>query len=149
MGIKLEGIHFHCGSGLNGASSFKKSINMAKACIEIGRKFGHKMETLDLGGGYPAGEIEGSMLEALKMTKDDPLGYRVIAEPGRYLCSNTGYIFTRVIGKRNKNNKNCLHVNDSLYHQFNCVLMDGISFENDKNQFYGKIDSNGDHSHIS
>lgn len=133
MGIRLEGLHFHCGSGLNGATSFKKSINMAKACIEIGRKFGHKMETLDIGGGFPAGEMDANMISALRMTKNDPLGYRVIAEPGRHLCSNTGYIFTRVIGKRNKNNKNCLHVNDSLYHQFNCVLMDGISFENDKN----------------
>lgn len=102
---------------------------MAKACIEIGRKFGHKMETLDLGGGFPAAEIDYSTLEALKMTKNDPLGYQVIAEPGRHFCSNAGYIFARVIGKRNKNGKICLHINDSLYHQFNCIQMDGISFE--------------------
>lgn len=87
MGIKLKGIHFHCGSGLNGAASFKKSIMMAKACLEIGRKYGHSMEILDMGGGYPGGEIDASMLEALKLTKDDPLGYQVIAEPGRYLSS--------------------------------------------------------------
>jgi hypothetical protein len=30
---------------------------MARACLEIGRKYGHKMEILDLGGGFPAGEI--------------------------------------------------------------------------------------------
>lgn len=116
MGIKLKGIHFHCGSGQNGAASFKKSINMAKACIEIGRKYGHSMEILDLGGGYPAGEIDKTMLDALKLTKDDPLGYKVIAEPGRYLSSTCGYLFTRVIGKRIKNNKTCIHVNDSIYH---------------------------------
>jgi len=37
MGIKLGGIHFHCGSGQHGSNDFKKAINTAKACIEIGR----------------------------------------------------------------------------------------------------------------
>ena len=74
------------------------------------------MDILDLGGGYPAGEINNEMLEALKTTENDPLGYKVIAEPGRYLSSNCGYLFTRVIGKRIKNDKTCIHVNDSVYH---------------------------------
>jgi len=74
------------------------------------------MEVLDLGGGYPAGEIDSNMLEALTLTKNDPLGYKVIAEPGRYFSSNSGYLCTRIIGKRVKNGKTCIHVNDSLYH---------------------------------
>jgi diaminopimelate decarboxylase len=51
MGIRLEGIHFHCGSGQHGSSSFRKAVNIARACMEIGREQGHRMETLDLGGG--------------------------------------------------------------------------------------------------
>ena len=74
------------------------------------------MEILDLGGGFPAGEIDEKMLDIIKSTKNDPLGYEVIAEPGRYMSSNCGYLFTRVLGKRRKNNKNCIHVNDGLYH---------------------------------
>lgn len=97
MGIKLKGIHFHCGSGKDGSDSFKKSINMAKACMEIGRKYGHSMEILDLGGGFPAGDMDKNTLEALHLTKDDPLGYKVIAEPGRHISSNCGYVFTRVL----------------------------------------------------
>lgn len=97
MGIKLKGIHFHCGSGKDGSASFKKSIKMARACLEIGRKYGHIMDTLDLGGGFPAGEVDRNMYEALLLTKDDPLGYKVIAEPGRHLSANCGYVFTRVL----------------------------------------------------
>jgi len=97
MGIKLKGIHFHCGSGKDGSASFRKSINMARACMEIGSKFGHKMEILDIGGGFPAAEIDNNMMEALLLTKDDPLGYKVIAEPGRHISSNCGYVFTRVL----------------------------------------------------
>jgi len=28
----------------------------------IGREYGHKMEILDLGGGYPAGELSDSLI---------------------------------------------------------------------------------------
>jgi len=35
----------------------------------------------------------------------------------------------------------CYHVNDGVYHSFNCVLMDGVSFENQNDQFYQKWNS--------
>jgi diaminopimelate decarboxylase len=57
LGIKLHGIHFHCGSGKNGSSSFTKAVHMARKCMEIGRLCGHEMNVLDLGGGFPAGEL--------------------------------------------------------------------------------------------
>lgn len=37
------------------------------------------METLDIGGGFPSGHLNQSTIEALTVTKNDPLGYRVIA----------------------------------------------------------------------
>lgn len=33
-------------------------------------------------------------------------------------------------------------MNDSVYHSFNCTLMDGISFENSNDQFYSYIKGN-------
>ena len=136
MGIILHGIHFHCGSGQHGSASFKKAVDMARACITVGRQFGHKMEILDLGGGFPAGELDQRTISALQVTEKDPLGYQVIAEPGRHFSSNSCYLATRILGKRIKSNKMCYHVNDGLYHSFNCVLMDGVSFENQNDQFY-------------
>jgi diaminopimelate decarboxylase len=100
------------------------------------------METLDVGGGFPSGDISSSTIEALEITKDDPLGYKVMAEPGRHFSAYSCYLLSRVIGKRTKNGKPCYHLNDSLYHSFNCNIMDGISFENSK-QFYSKIDAEG------
>lgn len=57
LGVNLSGIHFHCGSGKYGSSNFQKAIEVAKASIKIGRKYGHSMEILDLGGGFPAGDL--------------------------------------------------------------------------------------------
>lgn len=105
MGINLKGIHFHCGSGVHGSSNFKKAIEMAKACLYEGRAIGHRMEILDLGGGFPAGEINETMLEHLKLTYNDPLGYKVIAEPGRHFSSNSCYLATRILAKRVKSEK--------------------------------------------
>jgi len=41
MGIKLKGIHFHCGSGQHGSSAFGKAVKLSRKCLEIGRMHGH------------------------------------------------------------------------------------------------------------
>jgi len=43
MGIRLHGIHFHCGSGLHGSNGFKRGVLLARECMEIGRKYNHRM----------------------------------------------------------------------------------------------------------
>ena len=55
MGIKLHGIHFHCGSGLHGSNGFKRGVLLARQCLEIGRQYDHAMELMDVGGGFPSG----------------------------------------------------------------------------------------------
>lgn len=107
--------------------------------MEIGRKYGHAMNILDLGGGYPAGELPESLVDILRQTQNDPLGYRVIAEPGRHMCSNNFYLACRVIGRRIKHRRTCLHVNDGLYHGFNNFLMDCASFDRFETQFYSVL----------
>lgn len=68
MGINLKGIHFHCGTGMQGSSGFGKAITLAKKCMEIGRSNGHEMHTLDIGGGFPAGDLPEKTINALKPT---------------------------------------------------------------------------------
>lgn len=140
MGISLKGIHFHCGSGQHGSSAFGKAVTLARKCLEIGRIYDHEMTLLDVGGGFPSGELNEKTVNALKVTENDPLGYRTIAEPGRHFSGNSFYLLTRVLGKRLKSGKPCYHLNESLYHSFNCNLMDGVSFENDTRQFYGMFE---------
>lgn len=111
---------------------------MARNCLEIGRQYGHPMELLDIGGGMCSGDLENDFIAAVSVTKNDPLGYRVIAEPGRHLSSHSCYLFARVLAKRTKEHRLCYHINDSVYHSFNCTLMDSVSFEDENDQFYSK-----------
>lgn len=87
LGVNLQGIHFHCGSGMNGADSFERAIKLANECIALARGIGHDMKILDIGGGFPSGEISEKMLSALKLTENNPLNYTVFAEPGRHICA--------------------------------------------------------------
>ncbi len=64
-------------------------MQKARECIKIGRSIGHSMEILDIGGGLPADTIHQEIIDALKSTYNDPLGYKIIAEPGRYLSSKS------------------------------------------------------------
>lgn len=96
---------------------------------------------MDVGGGFPSGELTRNTIDALEITRDDPLGYKVFAEPGRHFSAQTFYLLTRVLGKRLKSGMPCFHLNESVYHSFNCNLMDGVSFEGSKDQFYGKVEN--------
>lgn len=89
MGVTLGGIHFHCGSGQKGASNFNEAMIKARECVQIGRSLGHPMEIIDIGGGLPSDKLGDDVLQALQSSRDDPLGYTVIAEPGRYFSSKT------------------------------------------------------------
>lgn len=93
---------------------------------------------MDIGGGFPAGDLPQSTIDSLKPTFNDPLNYRVIAEPGRHMSSRCFYLVTRILGQRVKSGKTCYHMNDSVYHSFNCTLMDDVSFDGQE-QFYSKI----------
>lgn len=38
-------------------------------------------------GGFPSGDLSQNLIDALKQTQNDPLGYKMIAEPGRHISS--------------------------------------------------------------
>lgn len=111
MGIKLQGIHFHCGSGMHGSNGFKRGVLLARSCMEIGRKYSHKMEIMDVGGGFPSADLSQNTIEALEITRNDPLGYQTFAEPGRHFSAHSFYLLSRVLGKRNKSGMSCYHLN--------------------------------------
>jgi diaminopimelate decarboxylase len=144
LGVCLEGLHFHCGSALEGAiKNFKRTIEKARRFMVIARAHGHTMTTMDIGGGFPGHQISQHFVDILAATRDDPLGYKVIAEPGRHFSTLCFSLLVRVIGQKTKKSVNCFHINDSVYHAFNNVATDGVSLDEAEDQFYGYVDETG------
>lgn len=141
MGVMIHGIHFHCGSSIHGSDAFSNALKLANKCMKLGKAMGHPMEILDLGGGFPMGDLTKTHKFIITKTKDR--NYKVIAEPGRYFSSLSSILATRVLGRRHKHEKFCYHLNDSVYHTFNVVIMDAVNWNN-KNQLYGSFNSQGE-----
>jgi diaminopimelate decarboxylase len=130
LGVCLEGLHFHCGSSLQGSmKNFKRTIEKARRFIVIARAHGHSMKIMDIGGGFPGHQIPQHFVETLKATRDDPLGYEVIAEPGRHLSTLCFSLMVRVIGQKTKKGVKCFHINDSTYHAFNNLVSDFLCLD--------------------
>eukprot|EP00808_Paulinella_micropora_P014876 g29974.t1 len=131
LGLKCVGISFHCGSGAS-VDAYRDALKDAKVAFDLGRKVGHPMELLDIGGGFPGVESETCSFreiarEIAPILKRDWQGVRKIAEPGRFFCASTQTLATQIIGKRvreSKGGKREYYVNDGLYQSFNCILYD-------------------------
>jgi diaminopimelate decarboxylase len=99
--LDVTGIHLHIGSQITQVGPYALAVKKAVAMAELLRRKGHRVETLNLGGGLgiiyrderPATPAEfaaavGPLVEGH--------GLRLILEPGRYIVGNAGVLLTRV-----------------------------------------------------
>lgn len=105
LGADLAGATFHAGSQCLNPDNWRIGIEAALALFERMRAKGLTPRLLNLGGGYPVehdspipsirhiGEVINAAL------KDIPDNIRIMAEPGRFLVSDSAYLVCRVIGQ--------------------------------------------------
>nr|AAY55672.1 IP02715p [Drosophila melanogaster] len=61
LGLKVTGTSFHVGSGCSEVEAYDRAIEKAENIFKVGEMIGHKMELLDVGGGFPG--IDDEMFE--------------------------------------------------------------------------------------
>lgn len=105
LGADLAGATFHAGSQCLNPANWRIGIEAALALFERMRAKGLTPRLLNLGGGFPVehdspvpaiaeiGEIINAAL------RDVPNSIRIMAEPGRFLVSDSAYLICRVIGQ--------------------------------------------------
>ena len=106
--MDVVGVSFHVGSGCIDASAFTEAIAVARGIFDEGARAGHKMNLLDIGGGFPGdnnapvpfSDMSEVVNQALEQYFPVSSGVRVIAEPGRYYVSSSGTLAVNVISKR-------------------------------------------------
>ncbi|XP_070389377.1 ornithine decarboxylase-like isoform X2 [Dermacentor albipictus] len=104
--IKDKNARFHIGAAFKHPTVFQRTIEDAKAVFDVGRELGFKMDTLDIGGGFPGGARKlDSFVELCHVIRDaidtnfPPSScINIIAEPGQFFVMSAYTLITKVVG---------------------------------------------------
>ncbi|MEX2283226.1 MAG: diaminopimelate decarboxylase [Gemmatimonadota bacterium] len=101
-GLEVKGIDVHIGSQILEVEPYMLALQKVLELSEQLRAEGHRLEYLDLGGGFgvsyegeastPARVFAEALLPELRRS-----GLRLVLEPGRYILAPSGILLTRVI----------------------------------------------------
>jgi len=132
--LRLGGLHLHIGSPVYLIQPYVDAVTKANALIDRLTGGGHKIEWLDLGGGYAVNYKKPD--QALPVTEHAkallPLiqgrSYRVALEPGRYIVGNAGILLTRVIYRKTSGEKQFVIVDAGMNDLIRPTLYDAFHF---------------------
>lgn len=108
LNLPVIGVSFHVGTKSRNLQAFYQGIADARHVFDLGRKLGHVMTVLDIGGGYPGTydfqpgfkEFAAVINEALDRYFPGTEGVEIIAEPGRYFVGSAFTAVLNIIGKK-------------------------------------------------
>lgn len=138
LGVEVDGVSFHVGSGATDPNAFTYAIELAKKAFDMGRMFGFDMQILDVGGGFCGGALDAEgnvdfrgVDEALNAALEEHFaegsvdGLTIIAEPGRFFTETIATLGTLVYGRRSRGKNSFDYwITDGLYGSMNCLLYD-------------------------
>jgi diaminopimelate decarboxylase len=132
--LRLGGLHLHIGSPVYLIQPYVDAVNKANALIDRLTARGHKIEWLDLGGGYAVNYKNPH--QALPVTEHAkallPLiqgrSYHVALEPGRYIVGNAGILLMRVIYRKTSGEKRFVIVDAGMNDLIRPTLYDAFHF---------------------
>ena len=132
--LRIGGIHLHIGSPVYEIQPYVEAVTKANALIDRLMARGHRIEWLDLGGGYAVNYRKPD--QALPVTEHArallPLiqgrPYRVALEPGRYIVGNAGILLTRVLYRKTGGEKRFVIVDAAMNDLLRPTLYDAFHF---------------------
>ncbi len=138
--VRLRALHLHLGSGGKTIDPYVEAVRKILPLIDQLRSDGHRVDALDLGGGYGADYETGSVPSAVDYASGIvPLlldrQLKLILEPGKSICANAGLLITSVLYTKQSGSKNFAIVdagmNDlirpSLYQAFHFIWPTKVS----------------------
>jgi len=130
LDIQIVGISFHVGSGCKDPENYRRAIQDAKKCFDIGKTYKLEIDTLELGGGIEDNVDFEKIASVIKESLVDFEGVQVIAEPGRFFVSSSHTLVVNVIGKKVRKVDQLefvYYLNDGIYGSFNCIFFDHMT----------------------
>jgi diaminopimelate decarboxylase len=132
--LRLGGVHLHIGSPVYLIQPYIDAVNKANELIDRLTARGHKIEWLDLGGGYAVNYKNPD--QALPVTEHAkaliPLlqgkPYHIALEPGRYIVGNAGILLTQVIYRKTSGDKRFVIVDAGMNDLIRPTLYEAFHF---------------------
>jgi diaminopimelate decarboxylase len=111
--VRIIGIHMHIGSQITSVEPYAGAVAKGVDLIGRLRKFGHRIEWYNMGGGYginykgseaqPVEEFARVIVPGIKAA-----GCRLAIEPGRVIAGNAGILLSRVLYTKQSGEKRFL-----------------------------------------
>jgi len=103
-GVDLIGLHVHIGSPVPQVEPYTEAVEVLLSLVDELERRGHKIEVLDLGGGWPINYTEDEVppLEDYAarlipiLSERVQNGLQILMEPGRSIMANSGILVSRV-----------------------------------------------------
>jgi diaminopimelate decarboxylase len=100
--VRIVGLHMHLGSPILSAQPYQQGIEKGVSLITRMREQGHRIEYINMGGGFGISYRKQEALPAnafaqVIVPKVKQLGCQLILEPGRFIVGNAGILVSRVI----------------------------------------------------
>ncbi|SFE09013.1 type III PLP-dependent enzyme [Nitrosomonas sp. Nm166] len=117
----LAGVTFHVGSQCRNPQNWRVGIERAKKVFADMQAAGLNPRLLNIGGGYPVRHLKPiPSIEVIaevinEAIADLPDDIRIIAEPGRYLVSDSAYFVCRVVGTATRNGKRWMYWDAGMF----------------------------------
>ena len=130
MGLNVRGLSFHAGSQLMNNFKYVEAITACRQVFNLAALEGIRLDTLDIGGGFPATYIESVMPIhyychplASELDRLFP-GVRLIAEPGRFIAAPSMTLVASVMGKAMRQGRMWYYLDDGLYGSYSGRMYD-------------------------
>lgn len=130
----LAGVTFHVGSQCRNLENWHIGIENAKIVFNMMRDMGFQPTLLNIGGGFPVQytkpiptieQIANSINNAIA---DIPEDIRIIAEPGRFMVSESACLVSRVVGTAVRHGTKWVYLDAGVFHGL-METVEGMRFE--------------------
>lgn len=152
--LKIGGVHVHIGSPVYEIQPYVDAVKKMTALIDRLRAKGHKIEWLDLGGGFAVNYKNPD--QALPVTEHAkalvPLlqgkDYHIALEPGRYIVGNAGILLTRVLYRKQGGSKKFVIVDAGMNDLIRPTLYESYHYVWPARPSEGNVIANRDESFV-
>jgi len=132
--LRIAGVHIHIGSPVYEIEPYVDAVTKIIGLIDRLTEQGHKIEWLDLGGGFavnyknpeqalPVTEHAKALIPLLKGKP-----YKIALEPGRYIVGNAGILLTQVLYRKESGPKKFVIVDAGMNDLIRPTLYESYHF---------------------